>query len=149
MVITKRRRSTLTILLVIFLMLACGQQTNAERGGEPKKQVKDHVEVICSYGKRRCVTGRAIGQHTKEVLNARYAKQMQSGKVGLRVIDIVKRADEATALPVLVVVWIVACGAGRIGKWYGRVKTVGQWFSIVVGVVLVIIGVCQTYQMYL
>ena len=90
-------KSTLTILLVSLLMLACGQQTNAETGNEPAKQVKDCVEVIYFHGKQRCVTCRAIEQHTKDVLNAQYAKQMKEGKVILRVIDISKKENEGIA----------------------------------------------------
>ena len=90
-------KSTLTILLVSLLMLACGQQTNAETGNEPAKQVKDCVEVIYFHGKQRCVTCRAIEQHMKDVLNAQYAKQMKEGKVILRVIDISKKENEAIA----------------------------------------------------
>lgn len=90
-------KSTLTIMLVSLLMLACGGQTNAETGNKPTKQVKDYVEVLYFHGKQRCITCRAIEQHTKEVLNAQYAKQMQSGKVVLRVIDISKKENEAIA----------------------------------------------------
>ena len=88
-------KSTLAIMLVSLVMLACGQHTNAETGSEPAKQVKDYVEVLYFHGKQRCVTCRAIEQHTKDVLNAQYAKQMQSGKVVLRVIDISKKENEA------------------------------------------------------
>lgn len=84
-------------MLVSLLMLACGGQTNAETGNKPMKQVKDYVEVLYFHGKQRCITCRAIEQHTKEVLNAQYAKQMQSGKVVLRVIDISKKENEAIA----------------------------------------------------
>lgn len=84
-------------MLVSLLMLACGGQTNAETGNKPTKQVKDYVEVLYFHGKQRCITCRAIEQHTKEVLNAQYAKQMQSGKVVLRVIDISKKENEAIA----------------------------------------------------
>ena len=90
-------RSTLTILMVSLVMLACGQRTNAETDNEPTKQVKDYVEVLYFHGKQRCVTCRAIEQRTKEVINAQYAKQMQSGKVVLRVIDISMKEDEAIA----------------------------------------------------
>lgn len=90
-------RSTLTILMVSLVMLACGQRTNAETDNEPTKQVKDYVEVLYFHGKQRCVTCRAIEQRTKEVINAQYAKQMQSGKVVLRVIDISMKENEAIA----------------------------------------------------
>ena len=87
----------MTILMVSLVMLACGQRTNAETDNEPTKQVKDYVEVLYFHGKQRCVTCRAIEQRTKEVINAQYAKQMQSGKVVLRVIDISMKEDEAIA----------------------------------------------------
>ena len=54
----------------------------------------------------------------------------------------------ATALPVLIVAWILAYSAGEIGKFYGRVKTLERWLSIVVGVVFIIVGIYQTYQIY-
>ena len=54
----------------------------------------------------------------------------------------------ATALPVLIVAWILAFSAGEIGKFYGRVKTIERWISIVVGVVFIIVGIYQTYQIY-
>lgn len=54
----------------------------------------------------------------------------------------------ATALPVLIVAWILAFSAGEIGKFYGRVKTIERWLSIVVGVVFIIVGIYQTYQIY-
>ena len=87
----------MTILMVSLVMLACGQRTNAETDNEPTKQVKDYVEVLYFHGKQRCVTCRAIEQRTKEVINAQYAKQMQSGKVVLRVIDISMKENEAIA----------------------------------------------------
>lgn len=54
----------------------------------------------------------------------------------------------ATALPVLIVTWILAFSAGEIGKFYGRVKTLERWLSIVVGVVFIVVGIYQTYQIY-
>ena len=54
----------------------------------------------------------------------------------------------ATALPVLIVAWILAFSAGEIGKFYGRVKTIERWLSIVVGVGFIIVGIYQTYQIY-
>ncbi|MBO4906722.1 MAG: sulfite exporter TauE/SafE family protein [Bacteroidaceae bacterium] len=54
----------------------------------------------------------------------------------------------ATALPVLVVAWILAFSAGEIGKFYGRVKTIELWLSVIVGVVFIIVGIYQTYQIY-
>lgn len=54
----------------------------------------------------------------------------------------------STALPVLIVAWILAFSAGEIGKFYGRVKAIERWLSIVVGIVFLIVGIFQTYQIY-
>ena len=54
----------------------------------------------------------------------------------------------ATALPVLVVAWILAFSASGIGRFYGRVKTIEKWLSIIVGLVFIIVGLYQTYQIY-
>lgn len=90
-------RSTLTIMLVSLMMLACGEKSNAVTAKEQTAGMKDCVEVIYFHGKQRCVTCRAIEQHTKDVLNAQYSKQMKEGKVVLRVIDISKKENEAIA----------------------------------------------------
>ena len=54
----------------------------------------------------------------------------------------------ATALPVLIVAWILVFSANEIGRFYGRVKTIEKWLSIIVGVVFIIVGLYQTYQIY-
>lgn len=54
----------------------------------------------------------------------------------------------ATALPVLVVAWILAFSAGEIGKFYGRIKATEKWLTIIVSVLFIIVGLYQTYQIY-
>lgn len=85
------------MILVSLILLACGQQSNAETGNEPNRQAKDYVEVIYFHGKQRCVTCRAIEQHAKNLLDVQYAGLMKSGKVVFRVIDISKKENEAIA----------------------------------------------------
>lgn len=55
----------------------------------------------------------------------------------------------ATALPVLVVAWILAFSAGEIGKFYGRVKAIEKWLTLIVGALFILIGIYQTYQIYM
>lgn len=50
----------------------------------------------------------------------------------------------ATALPVLVVAWILAFSAGSIGRFYGSVAKIQKWTNIVVGVLFVGIGLYYT-----
>lgn len=54
----------------------------------------------------------------------------------------------ATALPVLVVAWILAFGARRIGLVYGRMQTVQKWLNRIVGGLFTVIGIYYCVIMY-
>lgn len=54
----------------------------------------------------------------------------------------------ATALPVLIVAWVLAFSAGQIVKVYGRMQSIQQWLNIVVGVLFIIIGVYYCITVY-
>ena len=47
----------------------------------------------------------------------------------------------ATALPVLVVAWILAFSVGRIGAFYGKMQTVQRWLNRIVGGLFIAIGI--------
>lgn len=47
----------------------------------------------------------------------------------------------ATALPVLVVAWILAFSVGRIGAFYGKMQTVQRWLNWIVGGLFIAIGI--------
>ena len=55
----------------------------------------------------------------------------------------------ATALPVLIVAWVLAFSAGQIGKVYGRMQTIQQWLNMAVGVLFVLIGIYYCITVYL
>lgn len=54
----------------------------------------------------------------------------------------------ATALPVLVVAWMLAFSVGKVGEFYGKMQTIQKWLNIVVGVLFVIIGIYYCIIMY-
>lgn len=54
----------------------------------------------------------------------------------------------ATALPVLVVAWILAFSVEKVGEVYGKIQTVQKWLNIVVGAIFVIVGIYYCYTMY-
>lgn len=54
----------------------------------------------------------------------------------------------ATALPVLVVAWILAFGARRIRLVYGRMQTVQKWLNRIVGGLFTVIGIYYCVIMY-
>lgn len=47
----------------------------------------------------------------------------------------------ATALPVLVVAWILAFSVQHIGSFYGRMRTVQRWLNWIVGGIFIAVGV--------
>lgn len=54
----------------------------------------------------------------------------------------------ATALPVLVVAWILAFSVQHIGQFYGRMQTIQKWLNRIVGGIFVIIGIYYCMTMY-
>ncbi|MBM6856168.1 aromatic aminobenezylarsenical efflux permease ArsG family transporter [Caecibacteroides pullorum] len=55
----------------------------------------------------------------------------------------------ATALPVLVVAWILAFSVQQIGCFYGRMRTVQRWMNLFVGVLFIAIGIYYSWMMYM
>lgn len=54
----------------------------------------------------------------------------------------------ATALPVLVVAWILAFSVGRIGAFYGKMQTVQRWLNWIVGGLFIAIGIYYCVVFY-
>lgn len=55
----------------------------------------------------------------------------------------------ATALPVLVVAWLLAFSMQEVGRFYGWMKGIERWTTIIVGVLFVLIGLYECYIIYL
>ena len=55
----------------------------------------------------------------------------------------------ATALPVLVVAWLLAFSMQKVGKFYGWLKGIERWATIIVGVLFILIGLYECYIIYL
>lgn len=54
----------------------------------------------------------------------------------------------ATALPVLVVAWVLAFSAGQIGAVFGKMQTIQKWLNIAVGVIFITIGIYYCTTIY-
>lgn len=54
----------------------------------------------------------------------------------------------ATAMPVLVVAWILAFSAGQIGMAYGKMQAMQKWLNIAVGVLFIAIGIYYCLTIY-
>lgn len=55
----------------------------------------------------------------------------------------------ATALPVLVVAWILAFSVQQMGRFYGRMRIVQRWMNLFVGVLFIGIGIYYSWMMYM
>lgn len=54
----------------------------------------------------------------------------------------------ATAVPVLVVAWVIAFSMNKIGRVYDRLQSVQRWLNLIVGVLFIIIGLYYCYIIY-
>lgn len=55
----------------------------------------------------------------------------------------------ATALPVLVVAWILAFSVQQMGRFYGRMRIVQRWMNLFVGMLFIGIGIYYSWMMYM
>lgn len=55
----------------------------------------------------------------------------------------------ATALPVIVVAWVLAYSVGEVGKLYNRIKVFQRWFSVIVALLFIGVGVYYGLIFYL
>ena len=54
-----------------------------------------------------------------------------------------------TALPVIVVAWLLAFSVGKVGAFYGRMKIVERWATRIVAALFILIGLYECYINYL
>lgn len=54
----------------------------------------------------------------------------------------------ATAIPVLVVAWILAFSVQQMSCFYGRIKTVQKWLNVIVGILFIVIGIYYCFVMF-
>lgn len=55
----------------------------------------------------------------------------------------------ATAIPVLVVAWILAFSVQQLGSFYGKMQKVQKWMNRIVGVLFIVIVIYYSWIMYL
>ncbi|MFI3322700.1 MAG: aromatic aminobenezylarsenical efflux permease ArsG family transporter [Rikenellaceae bacterium] len=55
----------------------------------------------------------------------------------------------ATALPVIIVAWVLAYSVGGIGKLYNRIKIFQKWFSLIVALIFIVVGIYYGIIFYL
>lgn len=54
----------------------------------------------------------------------------------------------ATAIPVLIVAWILAFSVQQMSSFYGRIRTVQKWLNVIVGILFIVIGIYYCFVMF-
>ena len=54
----------------------------------------------------------------------------------------------STALPVLIVAWLLAISMQKVGRFYNRLKCIERWTIIIVGILFIMIGLYKSYIIY-
>lgn len=54
----------------------------------------------------------------------------------------------ATAIPVLIVAWVLAFSVQQMSNFYGRIKTVQKWLNLIVGILFIVIGIYYCFVMF-
>jgi hypothetical protein len=77
------------VLLTMVALLCLGGAAFAQQKRVVKKaSPKSVVEILYFHGKQRCPTCIAIGDNSKDVVNKDFAKQVKTGQVRFKEIDI-------------------------------------------------------------
>lgn len=86
-------------LFLTVLFLSCGNNPKSNKADSQSTEVAqgDRIEVIYFHGAQRCITCRAIEEHTKALLENVYAQELENGTVVYRTIDISKKENKEIA----------------------------------------------------
>ncbi len=55
----------------------------------------------------------------------------------------------ATALPVIIISWVLAFSAEKIGKTYGKMQKIQRYLNLSVGIIFILIGIYYCINLYL
>jgi hypothetical protein len=88
-------------LLAIFVSCAKNEKNNSvsekQKTAIAQSQKPNRIDVVCFYGKNRCITCRHIEQYSKELLQITYKTQLQKGDINFRTVDFSTKEGEAVA----------------------------------------------------
>ena len=88
------------VLIAGIILISCGNgakgKTETTTANSEATQI-DRVEVLYFHGAQRCITCRAIEANTKALLDSLYSKEIASGKIVYKIIDISKKENEQIA----------------------------------------------------
>ena len=86
------------VFIAGIILISCGNgaKEKTETANSEAMQ-NDRVEVLYFHGAQRCITCRAIETNTKTLLDSLYSKEIVSGRIVYRIIDISQKKNEPIA----------------------------------------------------
>ena len=86
------------VLIAGIILISCGNGTKGKTETANNEAMQtDRVEVLYFHGAQRCITCRTIEANTKALLDSLYSKEIASGKIVYKIIDISKKENEPIA----------------------------------------------------
>lgn len=76
----------LIVAIISLVAVSCGTKT--ENKNEETIAKNDVIEIIDFHSTHRCVTCKAIESNTKLTLEKYFAKEVEEGKITLKIIDV-------------------------------------------------------------
>ena len=55
----------------------------------------------------------------------------------------------ASALPVVIIAWIMAFGMSRLGRFFDKVKTLDRWISLIVASTFIVVGIYFVFKLFI
>ena len=83
-----------TIILSLFLFSCTG---NAQNKTADKQATKNVIEVIDFHSTNRCKACKAIEANTKYTLDTYFAKELKTGKITFKIVNVDKEENEKLA----------------------------------------------------
>ncbi len=83
-----------TLIVSLFLFSSTG---NAQNKTAANQAQGNSIEVIDFHSTNRCMTCRAIEANTKYTLDTHFAKELKSGKITFKIVNVDKKENEKFA----------------------------------------------------
>ena len=88
----------LCIIVSLVAIISCGNGNNKKAAAAADETLRENrVEVLVFYGAQRCATCRAIEAQSKELVESAFSKDLASGLLVYRTVDMTTPEGEALA----------------------------------------------------
>lgn len=96
-------KKVLLIVALLGIFVSCNKNNVAKDKTETNtttmttNEKSNSIDVVCFYGKNRCITCRHIEQYSKELINSIYKTQENNGEINFKTVDFSTKEGEKIA----------------------------------------------------